>query len=619
MSFRRAGVCLGVPLALLLGASDGYGQTLFSGARGAQVPAVRSTQGAQVPGARGAQGATVPGTPSVVVRARTAAIDMPLLASAGIEALTAAPSTSLVLNLFDDVVLVAVGERVETDAWGHRSWVGRVDGVANSTATLTWIGDTVVATVHAGAAVYRIEASQGLATISEIDPAQAGTESEPLQPPGGPRELPSNAPHADQPRPGTRSSGIASHEPGVVDVFMYYTPAAEARQGGRASIEALVAKGIADTNTAFIRSRVHGSVRLVGTMRATGYVEDPFNLETDLRNLTFSPQATAARDATGADVVALLVANAASGACGIAWLGPSPDFGFSVSATECLADGQWTFTHEVAHNFGSHHNKENAFGTPFRSYSYGHYDTAAGFRTVMSYPGPCGGCPRILNYSNPATSFSGKPTGTTDANNARSLSEAFSLVASFRDVPAGPPGPPQDVHVTVSGLTAEIFWTPPDTGGPVTTYIGQAGTTPGASDVYNGPVGASNRIIVATRPGVYYARVLAQNARGTSAPSNEVAATVGITCETPTAPATIGTVEGRLARVMWMASPDTSVSGYTVLVGSRPGASDVYRLPVGLATEISGTLQPGTYYVRVAAHTSCGAATASSDTELRVF
>ncbi len=546
---------------------------------------------------------------------------MPLLNAAGIEALTAAPASSLVLDLFDDVVLRATGERVETDLWGHRSWIGHVDGVPNSTVTFTWLDDTVVGTVHAGAAVYRIEATEGIATIAELDQARAGIEPQPLLPPGRSaaarsRSMPSGAAPDADPNAGART---LIHEPAVVDVFVYYTPAAEARQGGRAAIEALVAKGIADTNTAFIRSDVPGSVRLVGTMRANGYVEDPFSLETDLRNLTFSPEATAARDATGADVVALLVANTASGACGIAWLGPSPQFGFSVSAAECLADGQWTFTHELAHNFGSHHNVENAFGTPFRSYSYGYYNSAAGFRTLMSYPGPCGGCPRILNYSNPEQTFGGRRTGSASANNARSLAEAFSLVAGFRDVPAGPPGPPQNVHATVTGIQSEITWTPPDTGGPVTTYIGQAGSTPGGSDIFNGPVGESNRITVATRPGVYYARVLAQNGFGVSAPSNEIAVTVGVSCETPPPPAITATAEGRLVRVSWSSLANTTVTGYTVLVGSRPGESDVYRLPVGLATQISGALQPGTYYVRVAAHVGCGAATTSIETVVRVF
>ncbi len=659
MSFSNKGARLGIALALLLAASDSGGQSLFSGAQGAlgaqgargaqdaqsaQVPGAQGARGAQgaqgalgalgALGARGAQGAQVlgaqgarvQGASNAIVRTRHAVIDMPLLASAGIEALTAAPSTSLVLNLFDDVVLVAVGERVETDAWGHRSWVGRVEGVPNSTVTLTWIDGTVVGTVHAGAAVYRIDAAGGVATISEIDPSSGGTETQPLQPPTGDMasaaavpapDLDDSSPSED-PQVAMRSEPTGADDIGVVDVFVYYTQAAEARQGGAAAIQALVAKGIADTNTAFVRSHVPGLVRLVGTSRATGYVEDPFNLETDLRNMTFAREATAARDAAGADIVVLVVAEPAGGACGIAWLGPSPAFAFSVSAAPCLADGQWTFTHEIAHNFGSHHNIENAGGGAFRAYSYGYVDAVSGFRTVMSYPGPCSGCPRILNYSNPASSFGGKPAGSTFANNARSLSEAFPVVASFRAGPTGVPGPPRDLRAAVSGLSSSISWAPPTSGGAATTYIGQAGSTPGASDLFNGPLGLVNSVSVATWPGIYYARVLARNDYGTSAPSNEVAVTVGISCDTPLAPVVTATVTGRTARVSWSAMPGVSTQGYTVLVGSSPGASDVYRIPTGLTTEIAGTLQPGTYHVRVAAHAGCGAASTSDEVVLRI-
>jgi len=118
---------------------------------------------------------------------------------------------------------------------------------------------------------------------------------------------------------------------------------------------------------------------------------------------------------------------------------------------------------------------------------------------------------------------------------------------------------------------------------------------------------------------VYFVRVLAQNSFGTSAPSNEVAITVGVSCDTPLAPAMTATATGRIARVSWTATPGASVAGYTVLVGSRPGESDMYRMPVGLATEIAGTLQPGTYHVRVAAHAACGAATTSSEAVVRIF
>jgi predicted phage tail protein len=59
----------------------------------------------------------------------------------------------------------------------------------------------------------------------------------------------------------------------------------------------------------------------------------------------------------------------------------------------------------------------------------------------------------------------------------------------------------------------------------VTTYRLQAGTSSGASNVFDGPVGAGTSIqfaLAGIPPGTYFIRVLATNSCGTSGASNEI-------------------------------------------------------------------------------------------------
>ena len=55
-----------------------------------------------------------------------------------------------------------------------------------------------------------------------------------------------------------------------------------------------------------------------------------------------------------------------------------------------------------------------------------------------------------------------------------------------------------------------------------TDYIVEAGTAAGAADVVAAPVGAVTSVGTGAAPGVYFVRIRARNACGTSGPSNEV-------------------------------------------------------------------------------------------------
>jgi hypothetical protein len=158
-----------------------------------------------------------------------------------------------------------------------------------------------------------------------------------------------------------------------------------------------------------------------------------------------------------------------------------------------------------------------------------------------------------------------------------------------------------------------LSWTPPALGGAVSTYVVQAGTTAGASNVFNGAVGAGTAVSGAVSPGTYFLRVLAQGAGGTSAPSNEVSVSVGSACATPAAPALSGSRSGNVIAIAWSTPPGGPVTGYTVIAGSATGASNVFNGSVGLTNTVSASVASGPYFIRVVANAACGSSAASNE------
>jgi hypothetical protein len=105
-----------------------------------------------------------------VVRAREAVVRFDRLTSAAATLSAGGRRPVLTINLFDDVVLAAEFERLESEGFGHQTWVGHVAGDPLGTVTLTWKGSVLSGVVSAGDALYRISAPVGTATIEQLDP-----------------------------------------------------------------------------------------------------------------------------------------------------------------------------------------------------------------------------------------------------------------------------------------------------------------------------------------------------------------------------------------------------------------------------------------------------------------
>lgn len=342
----------------------------------------------------------------------------------------------LELDLFDDTSLAVVLEPGDAVSSDSRSaiWIGGVRGVPGSRVTLVANGPVVHGSVALpdGRRFQISSAGEGLHRVVELDPAGFPEVDTDAPVPDGAISTPLDAPLPALPD---------VDEVTVIDLMVLYTQQAREAAGGTLAMQALVESAVARTNQANASSEVMIRHRLVflGSTPYTPPSTDPFS--NALYELTFPDdgfldEVHALRDQVGADVVSLLID--AQSSCGIGWLTDPrvagyQAYAFNVSNWLC-ADGNLSLAHEIGHNQGLAHDVANAGGPGVFPYSFGYQQPAGSFRTVMAYNCP-GGCVRVDNFSNPDVLRFSQPTGTPDADNARSLNETRAHVAAWRDAP----------------------------------------------------------------------------------------------------------------------------------------------------------------------------------------
>jgi hypothetical protein len=144
-----------------------------------------------------------------------------------------------------------------------------------------------------------------------------------------------------------------------------------------------------------------------------------------------------------------------------------------------------------------------------------------------------------------------------------------------------PPSPPVGLSSTVAGATVTLTWNPPGGSCPAASYIIEAGSAAGLSNLANFNTGSSGTSFTATgvASGTYFVRTRATNSSGTSAPSNEITIVVGGSCSyslTPAsqaAPSTGGSFTTSVtASCAWSASSDQS--WLTITSGASGTGSD---------------------------------------------
>jgi predicted phage tail protein len=181
------------------------------------------------------------------------------------------------------------------------------------------------------------------------------------------------------------------------------------------------------------------------------------------------------------------------------------------------------------------------------------------------------------------------------------------------------PREPANLQFQVSGSTVVLTWSPSATGDAVDTYVIEAGTATGLSNIITFATGGRATTLTVTNVpnGTYLVRVRARNAEGNSGPSNEVTIVVG-SCPAPDAPAGLTAMaSGNTATLSW----DTVAGALSFIIeaGSAPGAANLVAFDTGsTATSFTGNAPNGAYYLRVRVRTVCGTSAASNEAVLTV-
>ncbi len=359
---------------------------------------------------------------------------------------------AFVFNLFVDVRYPAYVTQVFTLDHGSWGMTGTVSDSPYNEFVIVFREGVLQATIQDGPSAYEVRYQEGGHWIVEVDssaypdslePQAAGSFFGGQQ--GGiePRENP----------PPAADSGA------VIDVLAVYTPAARIASGGIVGIETKIQQAIVSTNQGYANSGVAQQVELVG-MEEVSYSEtipgatDPDMWYIALNRLTsgrdgadppsanYLADARAYREEYGADLV-FMVTDLPDLYCGLGWLAGSSSadaYGYSVVHRNCTGTTAYSVQHEMGHNMGACHDRNNTSSGAllycYYSYSFG-YQRPNQFYTVMAYSSGCGSCYRINRWSNPDLTYNGFPTGVpidqpNSAANAFTLNGTAYNVANYR-------------------------------------------------------------------------------------------------------------------------------------------------------------------------------------------
>ncbi|MFG2333665.1 M12 family metallo-peptidase [Streptomyces sp. NPDC048604] len=437
--------------------------------------------------------------PAWVLRSRTKPLDPKEYAPLCTAGPAGAPGVRT-LELFPDVSVTAVADRVERDAHSTVTWAGHVPGHPERTVLLTVTG---ACAPDARAAATAVDA------VVTLDPRTYTLSSAPGRPGRvriaeiDPRKRPKPVPDEVPAQGATPGEPPAEGEPApvVIDMTVGYTPAAAERIGGAAAMRSRIALADAALDSALADSGVRASVDVVASYEArydgSENAEDAYLKLKDPDEAQLGAPAAELRERHAADLAALLVTVPAGSSTGHGSLPQPPSAStdrqaYSVTDVDSVVDW-FNFGHEVGHNLGLWHDRATlerqtggldytrSLTTP---YSTGWITADGRFHTLMAYGSSCpDACAPVNRYANTVRPWEGRPLGDARNDNARVARWTAPIVAAYRT-----PATPVERHaLTLTASPATGGTVTPATWGPYrpTTEI-TVTATPAAGHVFAG-------------------------------------------------------------------------------------------------------------------------------------
>jgi hypothetical protein len=376
-----------------------------------------------------------------IIRQRTANVNFKSLLNENITPETALNAAdSIILNLFEDVRLTAVLDRLDATLPEFYSWIGHIAGVAQSKVILVVGNGLIKGSVTMPDAFYKIShVGNDTHVIYEIDQSRFPPESD---------SIPINSEEKV-----IAFDAISADSASTIDVMFFYTTAAREaaapndKKDDESYIRAEIIEALQDTNEGYLNSGVSHSIELIPFENYTPeIVEDESNFDwvdtlVGLRRPVdaYADHVHTLRDQHSADIV-VLIAEGDGLSCGASYSMENlssefEKYAFSVVSRRCATISH-SLGHELGHVMGSQHDhataeKNDEVGV--FDYSYGYQAPDQSFRTIMAYDCP-DGCRRVNYWSNPDNeAYNGQPMGEANiADNTSSLNNTAFTVANFR-------------------------------------------------------------------------------------------------------------------------------------------------------------------------------------------
>ncbi|MEM7205341.1 MAG: M12 family metallo-peptidase [Planctomycetota bacterium] len=352
----------------------------------------------------------------------------------------AAPGTELRVRPFADTSFDVILQRRDALAGDRAVWHGTLGGLPDSHVLISTVGGGVAASFYPndGRAPIYLQTAPGMIVARQFaaDAGQCGVAgaAQPALPAGG-------ISTARRTAAGCTASGD------VVSILQVYTPAAETQAGGTTQIDAQAQLLLAELNLAVTNSGIQNLQFVRAGLHRTddGFLCSGSSLS-NWQNTLFALQSPtdgvmdevhAVRSSTGADLVALLVADdptCQGGTGGYAGVLTSASGSAESIAAFSVSNYlyNYVFPHEVGHNLGCSHDCGTGCGTGLYSYSNGYkWAGSQPGTSVMGYQDVSR--PYYPIFSTPLMQRGGVAVGSAaTADATRTIEATRQVIANYR-------------------------------------------------------------------------------------------------------------------------------------------------------------------------------------------